>query len=118
MKIFRDKNCSRCAQRFVCGAETGEHCWCASLPQIPFIAEERQDCLCPGCLSVVIQEAERTAALSDKNLQPVIEGPRQTDCLREGEDYYLEDGALVFTARYHLRRGYCCENGCRHCPYT
>jgi hypothetical protein len=29
----------------------------------------------------------------------------------------LEGGALVFTARYHLRRGYCCENRCRHCPY-
>jgi hypothetical protein len=23
----------------------------------------------------------------------------------------------VFTASYHLRRGYCCENRCRHCPY-
>ena len=37
--------------------------------------------------------------------------------LREGEDFYLEGAALVFTARYHLRRGYCCESGCRHCPY-
>ena len=24
---------------------------------------------------------------------------------------------MVFTARYHLRRGYCCEHNCRHCPY-
>jgi hypothetical protein len=24
---------------------------------------------------------------------------------------------VVFTAAYHLRRGYCCGNGCRHCPY-
>ena len=37
--------------------------------------------------------------------------------LVEGEDYYLERGLLVFTARYHLRRGYCCGSGCRHCPY-
>ena len=35
----------------------------------------------------------------------------------EGEDYYLEGGLLVFTALYHLKRGYCCESGCRHCPY-
>ncbi len=35
----------------------------------------------------------------------------------EGEDFYLEGAALVFTTRYHLRRGYCCESGCRHCPY-
>ncbi|HEY6801953.1 MAG TPA: DUF5522 domain-containing protein [Pyrinomonadaceae bacterium] len=37
--------------------------------------------------------------------------------LVEGEDYYLENGLMVLTARYHLRRGYCCDNGCRHCPY-
>jgi len=35
----------------------------------------------------------------------------------EGEDFYREGAFVVFTARYHLRRGYCCESGCRHCPY-
>jgi hypothetical protein len=34
------------------------------------------------------------------------------------EDYYLDAGLMVLTARYHLRRGYCCEQACRHCPYT
>jgi hypothetical protein len=24
---------------------------------------------------------------------------------------------FVFTREYHLKRGYCCKNGCRHCPY-
>ncbi len=38
--------------------------------------------------------------------------------LVEGEDYYWEGGAMVFTARFHLRRGSCCESGCRHCPYN
>ncbi|UTW64675.1 hypothetical protein KFE98_08955 [bacterium SCSIO 12741] len=34
------------------------------------------------------------------------------------EDYYHhENGYLVFTEKYHLKRGYCCESGCRHCPY-
>lgn len=33
------------------------------------------------------------------------------------EDFYFENGLLVFTAAYHLKRGYCCGNGCRHCPY-
>jgi Family of unknown function (DUF5522) len=37
--------------------------------------------------------------------------------LVEGEDYYLEDGNWVFTAKFLLRRGYCCRSGCRHCPY-
>ncbi|MGV4414358.1 DUF5522 domain-containing protein [Chryseobacterium sp. T1] len=38
--------------------------------------------------------------------------------IKENEDfYYNEDGYRVFTAKFHLKRGYCCKNGCRHCPY-
>jgi hypothetical protein len=37
--------------------------------------------------------------------------------LREGEDFYMERGCLVFTAHYHRKRGYCCGSRCRHCPY-
>ncbi|MDQ6845389.1 MAG: DUF5522 domain-containing protein [Bacteroidota bacterium] len=32
--------------------------------------------------------------------------------------YYNEDGNTVFTEKYHLQRGYCCGNGCLHCPYN
>lgn len=32
-------------------------------------------------------------------------------------DYYVERGRVVFTAAYLLRRGKCCGNSCRHCPY-
>ncbi len=36
----------------------------------------------------------------------------------ESEDYYMsEKGFIVFTERYHLKRGYCCKSGCKHCPY-
>jgi len=31
--------------------------------------------------------------------------------------YYNEQGLMVLTEKYHLERGYCCGNGCRHCPY-
>lgn len=38
--------------------------------------------------------------------------------LTEGEDYYLTpEGYKVFTEAFHLKRGYCCKSGCRHCPY-
>ena len=37
--------------------------------------------------------------------------------LKEGLDYYLENGLFVFTATFLRKRGYCCESGCRHCPY-
>ena len=34
------------------------------------------------------------------------------------EDFYMDGPYLVFTAAYHLKRGYCCHSGCRHCPYS
>ena len=38
--------------------------------------------------------------------------------LTEGIDYYFnEDGLMVLTEKYLLERGYCCGNGCKHCPY-
>ena len=36
----------------------------------------------------------------------------------EGIHYYInEEGLMVLTEKYHLERGYCCGNGCKHCPY-
>ena len=38
--------------------------------------------------------------------------------LKENIDYYYnEQGYRVFTEAYHLKRGYCCKSGCKHCPY-
>ena len=31
--------------------------------------------------------------------------------------YFNEQGLIVLTERFHLDRGYCCGNGCKHCPY-
>ena len=34
------------------------------------------------------------------------------------EDFYMSDeGFIVFTEAYHLKRGHCCKSGCKHCPY-
>lgn len=36
----------------------------------------------------------------------------------DSEDFYKsEEGYIVFTESYHLKRGYCCQSNCRHCPY-
>lgn len=35
----------------------------------------------------------------------------------EDQDYYFENGLYVFTSKFLEQRGYCCKNGCRHCPY-
>jgi hypothetical protein len=54
--------------------------------------------------------------------EPVVteQGRRESasgDPLVEGKDYYIENGLYVFTEQYLLKRGYCCQSGCRHCPY-
>ena len=33
------------------------------------------------------------------------------------EDFYFDGEFMVFTAAYHLKRNYCCNSDCRHCPY-
>ena len=39
--------------------------------------------------------------------------------LIEGIDfYYNEEGYIVLTEKYHLEKGFCCGNGCTHCPYN
>lgn len=39
--------------------------------------------------------------------------------MEEQVDYYFnEAGLMVFTAEYHLKRGYCCKNECKHCPWN
>ncbi len=39
--------------------------------------------------------------------------------LHAGADTYLDpiSGLVVLTAAFLARRGFCCESGCRHCPY-
>ena len=38
--------------------------------------------------------------------------------LEEGTDYYYNaEGYIVLTETFHLKKGYCCGNGCKHCPY-
>lgn len=31
--------------------------------------------------------------------------------------YYDEHGNTVFTESFHKKRGFCCKNGCKHCPF-
>lgn len=39
--------------------------------------------------------------------------------LIENEDYYYnQQGYIVLTENFHLKKGYCCGNGCKHCPYN
>jgi len=63
----------------------------------------------------------RIGILVIQNITPVFlllplmsEDPKQENT---APDYYFENGLMVMTESYHLKRGYCCGNKCKHCPY-
>ncbi|MFZ1559543.1 MAG: DUF5522 domain-containing protein [Saprospiraceae bacterium] len=55
----------------------------------------------------------------DKNQLPgaEINSDKPVDKLTKNKDYYFENGLMVLTAHFLKNRGYCCGNGCRHCPF-
>jgi Family of unknown function (DUF5522) len=57
-----------------------------------------------------------SANLDAKN-QRMEETSKSAESELRPEDFYYDGPYLVFTAAYHLKRGYCCNSGCRHCPY-
>jgi hypothetical protein len=113
MNTSEQKSCPRCGQTFGCGVNSLEKdCWCASLPGALARPESNVDCFCPKCLSKMIDQQIFA------NNPPTNSTTSETAGeLFEGADYYWEGQTMVFTASYHLRRGYCCESGCRHCPF-
>ncbi len=46
-----------------------------------------------------------------------LKGFSHQERFQPGDYYYNEDGYIVMTEQYLLRRGYCCKSGCKHCPY-
>ncbi len=76
---------------------------------------------------------ERLTELADRSLSiPAVSrlDPNRVDfdsiidahqgALERDQAGYLDPktGAWVFTAAAHAKRGFCCGNGCRHCPFT
>lgn len=109
-----EKICTRCRAVFTCGAaQHDQSCWCERLPHVPLSTDEQADCFCPQCLSEAIAKLNAPESRPNEVLNQQASFP----LLREGQDYYVEGGVMVFTAAYHLSRGYCCDSGCRHCPF-
>jgi hypothetical protein len=44
---------------------------------------------------------------------------RHAEAMSNGDAGYLDPvtGLFVMTAATHVTRGWCCQRGCRHCPY-
>ncbi|MDZ4676347.1 MAG: cysteine-rich CWC family protein [Oligoflexia bacterium] len=93
--------CERCGQKFGCGIKTGS-CWCQKTASLVPIPKQYKDCLCSPCLETFTKSSAAAVGIGG---------------LIEGEDFYYENGLMVFTQSYHLKKGECCKNDCRHCPY-
>jgi hypothetical protein len=82
-------------------------CWCAKMTipselieQVP-VELKNKACICREC---VMGFHRAKSGKAESKILPV--------------DFYFENGLMVLTETYLLRRGYCCGNGCRHCPYA
>lgn len=112
------ENCSNCNKPFNCEIEKGRACWCSAFPPILQI-NPTKGCLCKDCLSIAIQNATK------QYVAEVQAGQRENEAYKyhnpreivENVDYYMENGLFVMSGWFHLKRGYCCGNACRHCPY-
>jgi hypothetical protein len=60
----------------------------------------------PFALSVV--SLQTMCPFDNFNTRPALE---------PDEFYHSEEGFIIFTSKYLTKRGYCCKNGCKHCPY-
>lgn len=107
-----EKYCPRCNALFECKSGDIVNCQCnivrLSEETKRFLSKTLYDCLCQKCLLEIDQMVRFS------QLHPL---PPQKELMIEGLHYYYENGYLVFTELYHLQRGYCCKNKCRHCAY-
>ena len=114
------KHCRTCAAEFTCKTEQGaDSCWCMRYPAVMAV-ENGQHCCCPDCLAKLASESisKRLQTLPLEAAVTLASRYRTDSALIEHIDYTLDAGNLVFSRWYHLKRGSCCGNGCRHCPYT
>lgn len=120
MNTTKTKICPSCDSVFSCGDISVENkCWCNDYPPI-FNLSGETDCLCPSCFKEACIDkidAYVETMTPQKALQNKALSLPKTEKLIEDLDFYIEDGNYVFTTWFHLKRGTCCGNNCRHCPY-
>ncbi|MBX2872537.1 MAG: hypothetical protein KTR30_10570 [Saprospiraceae bacterium] len=109
--------CSNCGNILSCAADQATACWCAELPAIlPPVTGK--SCLCIDCLKAEIQEKIGLYVQQVKRGEIANQAHQyHTAKLIEDIDFYMENGLMVLSSWFHLKRGECCGNACRHCPY-
>lgn len=112
MDKHEEKYCPKCNNAFICRMGDITNCQCNTVEISEatnnFLSHTYFDCLCKDCLVKINHDVQ---------LAKEYQFPAQGEMLVEGLHYYKEGNNLVFTALYHLLRGYCCKSSCRHCVY-
>ncbi|HRP55804.1 cysteine-rich CWC family protein [Agriterribacter sp.] len=112
MEKHEEKYCPKCNSRFTCRSGDIANCQCNTIELSEatqdFLLRTSFDCLCKSCLEKLNRDIKTAKG---------YQFPVQKEMLIEGLHYYKENDNLVFTALYHILRGYCCQSGCRHCAY-
>lgn len=110
--------CPQCRQPFECSVSALEPCWCSAYPRVPLDLSV-DVCLCPQCLAQTVGSALECYIDSHDREQALALASDYADekNLTEYIDYRIEQGLYVFTRWFHLKRGQCCGNACRHCPF-
>lgn len=110
------KQCPECQQQFECTSDS--ECWCFNFPRVRQ-TDPSKNCLCPACLlNQIANEINHGSFDPDAEELLFIKKLGISEKLTLDIDYYLnEDSNFVFTKWYHLKKGYCCNNSCKHCPY-
>jgi hypothetical protein len=117
-KIMTQLNCAQCNTTLTCNINDIAACWCNTLPAILPLDTKATRCLCQHCTLEKINtylhhvytqpiKAQVAFAKQFKSHNNVI----------EGLDYTLQNGYMVFSQWFFLKRGTCCKNGCKNCPY-
>jgi len=110
--MSKDRVCTHCKTAIVCNTEDIQACDCSKVSisndTRVFLAGSFHKCLCNECLTKFDQ---MITSCKGK------EFPKRRSEMQEGVHYYMENEYFVFTELYHMMKGQCCQNGCRHCVY-
>lgn len=106
------QNCSLCKGPLVCNEADIANCACSKVnllqETVDFLHNKtNHECLCNTCLQKF-----------DEWIKFALNNPFPTRMSQMSPvHFYTENGYFVFTEQYHVHKGNCCGNNCRHCVY-
>ncbi|WP_210798051.1 DUF5522 domain-containing protein [Pseudoalteromonas ostreae] len=110
--------CSQCQATLNCNVDDINACWCNELPAILPLDSTTTSCLCRDCTLTKINLFLNTLYKRPlKEQLAFAKSFHSNDNLIEHLDYEMQNSYMVFSRWFFLKRGKCCKNNCKNCPY-